>query len=89
MITKRFKNASPADKANMAVITVYAFHTLWPHVKIYDFGPAWESWGGPFASQVMEGLKHEIVIPTGIATAIMFFPNPRIMNFGPISLHKC
>lgn len=70
-LAKRFKtSATPLDKANMAAISVYVFHKLWPHFKILDFEPGWQCWDSPFCKFVMEGLKTEIAIPPGITEDI-------------------
>lgn len=65
-LAKRFKSATPLDKTNMAAVSVYVFHELWPHYKIFDFEPGWQCWGSPFCKFVMEGLTTEIAIPPGI-----------------------
>lgn len=69
-LAKRVKSATPLDKSNMAAISVYVFHDLWPNHKILDFEPGWQCWGSPFCNFVMEGLKTEIAIPPGITEDI-------------------
>ena len=64
-LSKQLKNATPTDRANVAIVSKYVFHELWPHHKIYKFGEAWQSWGSPFCQTVMAGLRNEVVIPSG------------------------
>lgn len=64
-LAKQHQTATPQDRANVAMVSTYVFHKLWPHHKIYKFGDAWESYGSEFCETVMAGLGNEVVIPSG------------------------
>lgn len=64
-LSKQLQNATPTDRANVAIVSQYVFHELWPHHKIYKFGEGWQSWDSPFCQTVMAGLRNEVVIPSG------------------------